>query len=77
MPKIAKETLKGDNFFEQIKNGAKQILKSAGNVALTTTGIGICGAIGAQYIGASGSLIGMGIGAILGSKIFNQFQDVI
>ena len=35
----------------------KQTLKSAGNVALTTAGIAIGGAVGAQHIGATGSLM--------------------
>ena len=77
LPKIVKETAKGDNFFEHIGNGAKQVVKSAKNVALTTAGIAIGGAIGAQHLGASGSLIGMGLGAIAGNKASNQLQTAI
>ena len=77
LPKIVKETAKGDNFFEHVQNGVKQTLKSAGNVALTTAGIAIGGAIGSQHIGAIGSLIGMGLGAIAGNKMSYQLQDVI
>ena len=77
IPRIAKETMKGNNLFEHAENGAKQTIKSVGNVALTTAGIAICGAIGAKHIGATGSLIGMGLGAIVGSKISNQFQGAI
>lgn len=77
LPKIASETTKGDNFFEHIKNGAKQTLKSAGNVALTTAGIAVGGAIGAQYLGATGSLIGMGIGAIAANKASTRLHKVM
>ena len=75
LPKIVKETMEGDNFFEHAENGAKQTLKSAANVTITTAGIAIGGAIGAKHLGATGSLIGMGLGAIAGSKISNQIQN--
>ena len=77
LPKIVKETMKGDNLSEHVKNGTKQIVKSTGNVALTTAGIAIGGAIGAKHLGATGSLIGMGLGAVVGSKISNNFQAAI
>ncbi len=74
LPKIVKEIMKGDNFFEHVGNGAKQVINSAGNVALTTAGIAIGGALGAKYLGATGSIVGMGIGAVAGSKLSNQLQ---
>lgn len=77
LPKIAKEAMKGDNFFEHSGNGARQVVKSAGNVVLTVAGIALGGAIGAKHLGATGSLIGMGVGAIVGSKISNNFQAAI
>jgi len=77
LPKLAKETMKGDSLFEHVENGAKQVLKSAGNVALTTAGIAIGGALGAKYLGATGSIAGMGIGAIAGNKLSNQLQTAI
>ena len=77
LPKIAKETMKGDNFFEHVESGAKQVVISAGNVVMTTAGIAICGAIGAKHLGATGSLIGMGVGAIAGTKLSNQLQSAI
>lgn len=77
LPKIFKETSKGDNILKNGENGAKQIVKSTVNVASTTAGIAYGGAIGAKYAGATGSLIGMGIGAILGSKVSNKLQDSI
>lgn len=69
IPKIIKETSKG--------NSIKQTAKSSINVISTTAGIGYGGAIGAKYAGATGSLIGMGIGAILGGKISEKLQSVI
>ena len=76
VPRVIKETAKGDNFFKHFKNGAKQTIKSAGNVAITTAGIGICGAIGAQHMGVAGSLIGMGIGAIASTKAINKLKEI-
>ena len=77
LPKIAKETMKGDNLFEHAENFAKQTVKSAGNVALTTAGIAIGGAIGAKHLGAKGSLVGMGLGAVAASKISNTLQEAL
>lgn len=77
LPKIVKETAKGDNFFEHVENGAKQTVKAVANVAINTASIGILGAVGAQKAGAAGSLIGMGLGAIAGSKLSNQLQNAI
>ena len=77
LPKIVKETAKGDNFFEHVENGAKQALKSATNVALTTAGIGIGGAIGAQYLGAAGSLSGMWFGMVASKRMSNKIQEIM
>lgn len=55
----------------------KQTTKSALNVASITSGIGYCGAIGSKHGGATGSLIGMGVGAILGSKLSEKTQQII
>lgn len=77
LPKIAKETMKGDNLFEHVENGAKQVVKSAGNVALTTAGIALCGALGAKHFGATGSIVGMGIGAVAGNKLSHQLQTAM
>jgi hypothetical protein len=74
VPKIISETKKGDSLLEHTENGAKQIIKSAGNVALTTAGIALGGTIGAQHLGATGSIVGMGLGAIMGSKMSNCLQ---
>lgn len=76
-PKIISETMKGDSLLEHAKNGAKQIVKSSGNVVLTTAGIALGGAIGAKYIGATGSIVGMGLGAVIGSKASSTLQTAI
>lgn len=75
-PQIAKEFCHGDSISEKAKNGAKQVLKSGMNVALTSAGIGYMGAIG-QKLGPFGSLVGMGAGAIIGGYGSRKLQDVI
>ena len=76
LPKIFKETAKGDSIFEHAKNCTKQTLKSATNVVFTTVAIGIGGAIGAQYMGAAGSLIGMGLGAVASNKASKKVGEL-
>lgn len=77
IPAIIYATTKGNNPFEHIENGAKQTLKSTTSVVAATVGIGIGGAIGAKRMGATGSLIGMGVGAILGSQASKKVQQAI
>lgn len=67
LPKIIKSMFKGENTKERTKSFATQSSKSIINVAGLTIGMGYLGAIGAKKYGALGSLIGMGIGAILGT----------
>lgn len=62
---------------EKTKNGTKQIIKSAINIAAITAGIGYMGALGAKYGGPAGSLIGMGTGAVLGGYGSKKFQELI
>ncbi|MEI8377123.1 MAG: Hsp70 family protein, partial [bacterium] len=40
-------------------------------------GIGYGGALGAKKFGAMGSLVGMGVGAVLGATASNKIQDII
>lgn len=77
LPKIFKSTNKGDNFFEQTGNTAKQTVKSGINVASIAAGIGYCGAIGAKHGGAFGSLLGMSVGAVVGAIASNKMQEFI
>lgn len=76
VPTIIKECLNSNSFSEKIKKCARQLIKSTANIILTTVGIGIGGAIGAKYIGATGSLIGMGIGAIASNKTINKIESL-
>lgn len=55
----------------------KQIAKSAINVATITAGIGYGGAIGSKCKGPIGSLIGMGLGAIVANKASEKAQNLI
>ena len=77
LPKIFKSINKGDNFFEQTGNTAKQTVKSGINVASIAAGIGYCGAIGAKHGGAFGSLLGMSVGAVVGAIASNKMQEFI
>lgn len=77
LPKIFKATSEGNNILEQTKNTAKQTLKSGVNVASTFAGIGVFGALGSKYGGATGSLVGMGVGAVFGSLTSKKLQEVI
>ena len=59
---LVKEVLEGKNIFQSTT-------KSVINCGSSLAGIGYGGAIGAKYLGATGSIVGMGIGAIAGSRI--------
>ena len=77
LPKIIKAIGQGSTVGEQTKNTAKQTVKSGINVASVAAGIGYCGAIGAKKFGATGSLIGMGIGAVVGATASQKLQEAI
>lgn len=77
LPKIFKSTEKGDNIAEQAGNTVKQTAKSAVNVTSVLAGVGYGGAIGAKKFGAIGSLVGMGVGAVIGATASSKLQDVI
>jgi hypothetical protein len=77
LPKIFKSMNKGDSISEQAGNTVKQTGKSAINVTSILAGIGYGGAFGAKKFGAVGSLVGMGVGAVIGATASNKIQDVI
>lgn len=77
LPKILKARKHGKNIEEKAESTGKQLIKSTMNVALTTAGIGYGGALGFKKFGATGSLIGMGFGAVLGSYISKKAQNSI
>ena len=51
------------------ENAIKSAVKSAISLTSSIAGIGYGGAIGAKLFGPTGSLVGMGLGAIAGNKI--------
>lgn len=63
---LIKEVKEGDNFFSELG-------KSATRLASSSIITGYLGAVGSKY-GPTGSLIGMGLGAILNAKI-ERFTD--
>ena len=77
LPRIFKAMNQGENITEQAGNAGKQTAKSAVNVTSLLAGIGYCGAYGAKKYKAIGSLVGMGIGAVIGATASDKIQDVI
>ena len=59
---VAHEVKNGENFFEQMG-------KSAVTLGTTIAATGVLGAIGAKHLGPTGSLVGMGLGAITGALV--------
>jgi hypothetical protein len=77
VPKILKSLNHDDTITQNTVNLTKQTLKSGINVVSIATSIAYGGAIGAKKFGPSGSLIGMGVGAIIGSAFSKEVQAVI
>ena len=77
LPKIFKSMNKGDSVSEQAGNTVKQTAKSAINVTSILAGVGYGGALGAKKFGAIGSLVGMGVGAVIGATASSKIQDVM
>jgi hypothetical protein len=77
LPKLFKAMNKGESISEQAGNTIKQTGKSAINVTSILAGIGYGGALGAKKFGAMGSLVGMGVGAVIGATASNKIQDII
>lgn len=77
IPKIIHAMTKGDTAKDKAVSTGKQGIKSAINVASITAGIGYMGALGAKYGGPTGSIVGMGLGAVLGSKLSQRTQKNI
>lgn len=77
LPLIYKALKKGNNTKEKTKNTLKQTAKSAVTVTCLFAGFGYLGAIGSKHFKMFGSLAGMGLGAILGSKIAQKINTYI
>lgn len=77
IPKILKAMTTDGSISDRTASTIKQTGKSTINIATLTAGISYGGAIGAKYFGAFGSLVGMGLGAIVGGKISEKAQQLI
>lgn len=77
LPAIIKEILKPKSLKSKAINGTRQSVKSIINVSSILSGIGIGGALLSKR-GPAGSLVGMGIGSVIGvytSKRISKFLD--
>ena len=64
---VAHEVSNGKNFFEEAG-------KSAVTLGTTLAATGVLGAIGAKHLGPTGSLVGMGLGAVTGAIVNNAMN---
>ena len=53
------------------ENPIKEVAKTAMQVGTTLAGVGYLGAVGYKHFGALGSLIGIGLGTIVGTRVPN------
>ena len=65
---VAHEVSNGKYFFEEAS-------KSAITLGVTTAATGVLGAIGAKYLGPTGSLIGVSTGALIGAITNNAINE--
>lgn len=77
IPLIYRASKKGNNSKEKVDNTLKQAAKSAITVACLFAGFGYLGAIGSKYFKVLGSLAGMGLGAIIGTKVAQKINKNI
>lgn len=77
LPLIYRASQKGQSLKEKAKNTLKQTAKSAITVASLFLGFGYLGAIGSKYFKVFGSLAGMGLGAIIGTKVSQKINQYI
>lgn len=76
IPSIINAFKKPENTEEKFINAGKQTIKSAVSVTSVLSGIGIVGALLAS-LGPAGSVIGMGIGSVIGAYISNKINKRI
>ncbi|MDD3012636.1 MAG: hypothetical protein PHC34_02910 [Candidatus Gastranaerophilales bacterium] len=77
IPSIIKAFNKPEEMKDKLTNAGKQTLKASINVVSVLSGIGILGALGNIRYKYVGSVIGMGIGSIVGSFIANKVNKNI
>ncbi len=76
IPSIIKAFNKPTDLNDKFVNAGKQTLKASFNVTSILAGIGILGTLGARK-GPAGSVIGMGIGAVTGSYIYDRINKTV
>ena len=74
---IYKAFTKPDKTKDRLTKGSKQIAKSIVNVSSMIIFTSLLGALGASKAGATGSLIGLGVGAYSSTKVSNQINRLI
>lgn len=75
LPSIIKAFNKPENTKDKIINGSKQTLKSAVSITSVLSGIGLGGALLATLgLGAIGSVVGMGLGSVIGAYVSNKIN---
>lgn len=78
IPSIIRALNKPENIEDKVSNAGRQTLKSAVNVVSTITGIGLGGALLVTLgLGPAGSVIGMGLGCVIGAYISNKINKKI
>lgn len=77
IPLIYRASKKEGSAKEKAENILKQTTKSAITVACLFAGFGYIGAIGSKYFKVAGSLAGMGLGAIIGTKVAQKINKHI
>lgn len=78
IPSIVKAFNKPENTKEKFANAGKQTVKSAINITATLAGIGIGGALLVSLgLGPAGSVIGMGLGCVIGAYISSKINKNI
>lgn len=77
IPLIYRASKKGGSVKEKAENTLKQTAKSAITVTCLFAGFGYLGAIGSKYFKVFGSLAGMGLGAIIGTKVSQKINKHI
>lgn len=77
IPLIYRAAKKEGSVKEKVENILKQTAKSTITVVSLFAGFGYIGAIGSKYFKIFGSLAGMGLGAIIGTKVSQKINQKI
>jgi len=77
IPSIIKAFKKPENTEDKIINTGKQTLKSGINIVSVLSGVGLLGALGASKYKYVGSVVGMGLGSMVGSLMSDKLTSNI